>query len=144
MRLSSSQVIPRSAQNGQTISLVRRRLTVGIDGNRWRIDRPRAPAVASTGLIVALVLIEPGLTIAGGVALALSTLGGDYKITTPVFVTINPDDFGRVNGDLIISGRGDPSWKAATNFWDNFTPFIAVLTSAWAFASAIPLQREPR
>ncbi len=31
-------------------------------------------AVASTGLIVALVLVEPGLTIAGGVALAITTL----------------------------------------------------------------------
>ncbi len=31
-------------------------------------------ALASTALIVALVLVEPGLTIAGGVALALSTL----------------------------------------------------------------------
>jgi D-alanyl-D-alanine carboxypeptidase/D-alanyl-D-alanine-endopeptidase (penicillin-binding protein 4) len=62
-------------------------------------------------------------------ALALDTLGGDYRIATPVYATIDPDDFGRINGDLIISGRGDPSWKAA-NFWDNFAPFITVLTNA--------------
>ena len=62
-------------------------------------------------------------------ALALDTLGGDYRISTPVYATIPPDDFGRIQGDLIISGRGDPSWKAA-NFWDNFTPFISVLTNA--------------
>src|SRR5271170_1763076 len=61
-------------------------------------------------------------------ALALNTLGGDYRITTPVYATIDPDDFGRINGDLIVSGRGDPGWKAA-NFWDNFAPFIAVLTN---------------
>ncbi|HEY4416809.1 MAG TPA: D-alanyl-D-alanine carboxypeptidase/D-alanyl-D-alanine-endopeptidase [Verrucomicrobiae bacterium] len=62
-------------------------------------------------------------------ALALSTLGGDYQIKTPVYATIRPDDFGRVNGDVIVSGRADPSWKAGTNFWDNFTPFIAILTN---------------
>jgi D-alanyl-D-alanine carboxypeptidase/D-alanyl-D-alanine-endopeptidase (penicillin-binding protein 4) len=62
-------------------------------------------------------------------ALALDTLGGDYRIATPVYATIYPDDFGRINGDLIIAGRGDPSWKAA-NFGDNFTPFVAVLTNA--------------
>jgi serine-type D-Ala-D-Ala carboxypeptidase/endopeptidase (penicillin-binding protein 4) len=61
-------------------------------------------------------------------ALALSSLGGDYRIATPLYATIYPDDFGRINGDLIISGRGDPSWKAP-RFWDNFTPFIAVLTN---------------
>lgn len=62
-------------------------------------------------------------------ALALDTLGGDYRIVTPVFATITPDDFGRINGDVIISGRGDPGWKAK-NFADNFTPFINVLTNA--------------
>lgn len=61
-------------------------------------------------------------------ALALNTLGGDYRIVTPVYATMDPDDFGRINGDLIVSGRGDPGWKAA-NFWDNFAPFIAVLTN---------------
>jgi D-alanyl-D-alanine carboxypeptidase/D-alanyl-D-alanine-endopeptidase (penicillin-binding protein 4) len=62
-------------------------------------------------------------------ALALDTLGGDYRISTPVSATILPDDFGRINGDLIISGRGDPSWKAA-KFWDNFAPIVSVLTNA--------------
>lgn len=62
-------------------------------------------------------------------ALALDTLGGDYRIVTPVWATIYPDDFGRINGDLIVAGRGDPSWKAV-NFADNFSPFVAVLTNA--------------
>jgi D-alanyl-D-alanine carboxypeptidase/D-alanyl-D-alanine-endopeptidase (penicillin-binding protein 4) len=63
-------------------------------------------------------------------ALALNTFGGDHQIVTPIFATINPDDFGRINGDLIVSGRGDPSWNAATNFWDDFAPFVAALTNA--------------
>ncbi len=63
-------------------------------------------------------------------ALALNTLGGDYQITTPIYATLRPDDFGRINGDVIISGRGDPSWKSPANFWDNFTPFIAALTNS--------------
>ncbi len=62
-------------------------------------------------------------------ALALDTLGGDYRIQTPVCATRLPDDFGRIQGDLILSGRGDPSWHAA-NFQDNFAPLIAVLAHA--------------
>ncbi len=62
-------------------------------------------------------------------ALALDTLGGDYQFTTPVLATAGVGKAGVLHGDLIISGCGDPSWKA-TNFWDNFTPFIVVLTNA--------------
>jgi serine-type D-Ala-D-Ala carboxypeptidase/endopeptidase (penicillin-binding protein 4) len=62
-------------------------------------------------------------------ALALETFGGDYRFATPVFATTNVDESGTVHGDLIISGRGDPSWKAA-NFSENFAPFVALLTNA--------------
>jgi serine-type D-Ala-D-Ala carboxypeptidase/endopeptidase (penicillin-binding protein 4) len=62
-------------------------------------------------------------------ALALDTLGGDYRFVTPVLATAKTGRKGILHGDLIISGRGDPSWKAA-NFWDNFVPFVAVLTNA--------------
>ncbi len=62
-------------------------------------------------------------------ALALDTFGGDYQFGTPVLANGTIGRNGTLHGDLIISGRGDPSWKA-TNFWDNFTPFIAVLTNA--------------
>ncbi len=62
-------------------------------------------------------------------ALALQTFGGDYQIATPIFATAKVGKSGTLRGDLIISGRGDPSWKA-TNFWDNFAPFVAVLTNA--------------
>src|SRR5271170_3658770 len=61
-------------------------------------------------------------------ALALDTLGGDYRFATPVWTTAKVGRNGILHGDLIVSGRGDPSWKAA-NFGDNFAPFIAVLTN---------------
>ena len=66
-------------------------------------------------------------------ALALDRLGADYKISTPILATARPDTDGTVRGDLIISGRGDPSWNArhaGTNFWDLFSPFVAALTNA--------------
>ena len=62
-------------------------------------------------------------------ALALDTLGGDYEFATPILATARPDAAGVLRGDLIVSGRGDPSWKAA-NFQDIFTPFVAALTNA--------------
>ena len=66
-------------------------------------------------------------------ALALDRFGGDYRIVTPVLATAPPDRRGKLKGDLIISGRGDPSWKlgaGATNFLAVFDPFVAVLTNA--------------
>lgn len=66
-------------------------------------------------------------------ALALDTLGGDYQIATPIYATAKPNRFGTIHGNLIIVGRGDPSWNArrlGTNFWDVFEPFVRVLTNA--------------
>lgn len=62
-------------------------------------------------------------------ALALDTLGGDYRFVTPIFATTKVDADGTVAGDLIISGRGDPSWKAA-RFADIFSPFVTALKRA--------------
>lgn len=62
-------------------------------------------------------------------ALALDTLGGDYQFATPVFATAKIRKSGTLDGDLIVSGRGDPSWKG-TNFTEIFAPFIAVITNA--------------
>ena len=62
-------------------------------------------------------------------ALALDRLGGDYRFATPIMATAKVGRNGIVHGDLIVAGRGDPSWKI-TNFWDNFAPFVAVLTNA--------------
>ena len=66
-------------------------------------------------------------------ALALDRLGGDYRIVTPILATARPDADGIVRGNLVIAGRGDPSWNArhaGTNFWELFSPFIATLTNA--------------
>jgi len=66
-------------------------------------------------------------------ALALDALGGEHRIVTPMLATARPDRKGRLKGDVIISGRGDPSWKlrpGGTNFWEIFEPFVGVLTNA--------------
>ncbi|WP_414662272.1 D-alanyl-D-alanine carboxypeptidase/D-alanyl-D-alanine endopeptidase [Horticoccus sp. 23ND18S-11] len=66
-------------------------------------------------------------------ALALDRFGGDFRIVTPILATAKPDAAGRIAGDLIVSGRGDPSWKAKPrggDFWRTFDPFIAVLKQA--------------
>ena len=66
-------------------------------------------------------------------ALGLDRFGGGYQIVTPIFATAPVDAAGTLHGDLIVSGRGDPSWNArrlGTNFWDIFEPFVAVLTNA--------------
>ena len=66
-------------------------------------------------------------------ALGLDRFGGDHQIATPIFATAPVNAAGVLHGDLIISGRGDPSWNArrlGTNFWDIFEPFAAALTNA--------------
>jgi serine-type D-Ala-D-Ala carboxypeptidase/endopeptidase (penicillin-binding protein 4) len=66
-------------------------------------------------------------------ALVLDRFGPDYRIRTPIGATAAPDAQGVVAGDLIVSGRGDPSWdsrRAKKDFWEVFAPFIDVLTRA--------------
>ncbi|HEV8544255.1 MAG TPA: D-alanyl-D-alanine carboxypeptidase/D-alanyl-D-alanine-endopeptidase [Verrucomicrobiae bacterium] len=45
-------------------------------------------------------------------ALALDALGPDFRIRTSVFSHSQPDPDGTLKGDLIIFGRGDPSFAA--------------------------------
>ena len=66
-------------------------------------------------------------------ALALDRFGGTTRICTPVMASAKPDGNGVLNGDVIVVGRSDPSWKlrdGSTNFYELFDPFIAVLTNA--------------
>ncbi|MDP3071939.1 MAG: D-alanyl-D-alanine carboxypeptidase/D-alanyl-D-alanine-endopeptidase [Opitutaceae bacterium] len=66
-------------------------------------------------------------------ALALDRVGGDYRIVTPILGTAKPDATGRLGGDVIVSGRGDPSWKVrgtGRDFWEIFAPFVAALQQA--------------
>lgn len=63
-------------------------------------------------------------------ALALDQPGPDYRIRTPVLAAAYPDTDGTVRGNVVVSGRGDPSWKArrtGRDFWSLFDPVVAVL-----------------
>jgi D-alanyl-D-alanine carboxypeptidase/D-alanyl-D-alanine-endopeptidase (penicillin-binding protein 4) len=48
------------------------------------------------------------------VATALDRLGPDFRFVTSVYANAKPDEKGRIKGDLVIYGRGDPSF--ATRF----------------------------
>jgi D-alanyl-D-alanine carboxypeptidase/D-alanyl-D-alanine-endopeptidase (penicillin-binding protein 4) len=66
-------------------------------------------------------------------AMALDQLGPDYRIVTPIHASTAPDAAGTVRGDVIVGGRGDPSWKSAAgrkDFARIFEPFVAALRSA--------------
>ena len=66
-------------------------------------------------------------------ALALDQLGGDYRIKTPIMATVAADASGVIRGDLVIAGRGDPSWnfrEGKRDFWTMFEPFVAALHGA--------------
>lgn len=66
-------------------------------------------------------------------ALALDHFGGDYRINTSLYATAKPNRAGKIRGDVIILGRGDPSWRPdpdTTNFWALFDPFVSLLTNA--------------
>jgi D-alanyl-D-alanine carboxypeptidase/D-alanyl-D-alanine-endopeptidase (penicillin-binding protein 4) len=66
-------------------------------------------------------------------AMALDRLGGDYRIVTPILATAKPESDGTLKGDVIVSGRADPNWRAREakkDFWTTFEPFIAALEKA--------------
>ncbi|MGH8023832.1 MAG: D-alanyl-D-alanine carboxypeptidase/D-alanyl-D-alanine endopeptidase, partial [Limisphaerales bacterium] len=66
-------------------------------------------------------------------AAALDHFGGDYRITTPIYATAQPNRRGVIHGNLIIVGHGDTTWnprRFGTNFWDIFGPFVTALSSA--------------
>ena len=66
-------------------------------------------------------------------ALALARLGGDYRIRTPLLATAALQPDGVLPGDLVVSGRGDPSWGAREKqpeFWSAFAPFVDALRRA--------------
>jgi D-alanyl-D-alanine carboxypeptidase/D-alanyl-D-alanine-endopeptidase (penicillin-binding protein 4) len=66
-------------------------------------------------------------------ALALDTLGGDYRVHTPVFASAPIDAAGAIHGHVIVSGRGDPSCdprRLQQDFLAAFDPYVAVLKNA--------------
>lgn len=54
------------------------------------------------------------------VATAFDKLTPDYRFITSVYANEKPDDDGKVKGDLVIYGRGDPSIAARFNDGDYF------------------------
>lgn len=54
------------------------------------------------------------------VAAAFDKLTPDYRFITSVYAKEKPDDEGKIKGDLIIYGRGDPSIAARFNDGDYF------------------------
>jgi serine-type D-Ala-D-Ala carboxypeptidase/endopeptidase (penicillin-binding protein 4) len=89
-----------------------------------------SPALAPAHFAVKVVSLDTGATLfeenAGKllvpasnmkiytVAAALDRLGPDFRFVTSVYSTERPDERGRLKGDLVIYGRGDPSF--ATRF----------------------------
>jgi D-alanyl-D-alanine carboxypeptidase/D-alanyl-D-alanine-endopeptidase (penicillin-binding protein 4) len=66
-------------------------------------------------------------------ALALVRLGRDYRIRTPLLATAPLTAAGELPGDLVVAGRGDPSWGAREKkpeFWAVFDPFVSALRLA--------------
>jgi serine-type D-Ala-D-Ala carboxypeptidase/endopeptidase (penicillin-binding protein 4) len=66
-------------------------------------------------------------------ALALDHLGADYRIQTSFYAVSKPDAEGVIHGDLLVYGRGDPSFSARFNGGDNkkaLKPAIDALLAA--------------
>ncbi len=51
-------------------------------------------------------------------ALALDRLGPDFRIRTSFYAAAKPDGDGAIHGDLIVYGRGDPTFSARFNGGD--------------------------
>jgi serine-type D-Ala-D-Ala carboxypeptidase/endopeptidase (penicillin-binding protein 4) len=65
-------------------------------------------------------------------ALALDRLGPDYRIRTSFYSTAKPNRSGTLNGDLIVYGRGDPSFAARFNDGDHsksLAPLVEALVA---------------
>jgi D-alanyl-D-alanine carboxypeptidase/D-alanyl-D-alanine-endopeptidase (penicillin-binding protein 4) len=67
------------------------------------------------------------------VALALETLGPDYRIKTSFYAKTKPNEKGVVPGDLVVMGRGDPTFSGKLHGGDilrAFEPLVFALTNA--------------
>lgn len=66
-------------------------------------------------------------------ALALDRLGPDYRIRTSLYARARPNANGDLDGDLIVFGRGDPSFAARfhhNSHADNLGPIARALAQA--------------
>lgn len=111
---------PPSVPPPQTLDVLRTRIS----------DILARPELAPAHFAVKIVSLETGVTLfeenAGKlmmpasnmklytVAAALDRLGPDFRFATSIYAAEKPDAKGRIKGDLIVYGRGDPSF--ATRF----------------------------
>jgi len=70
------------------------------------------------------------------VAAALARLGPDFRFTTSVYALEAPDKKGKLRGDLIIYGRGDPTFATRFNGSGNTDYFKAIDDLAARIAAA--------
>jgi D-alanyl-D-alanine carboxypeptidase/D-alanyl-D-alanine-endopeptidase (penicillin-binding protein 4) len=66
-------------------------------------------------------------------ALALDRLGGDYCLKTSLYARTWPNRFGTLKGDLLVYGRGDPTFNARLNSNDIYralAPLVCAVTNA--------------
>ena len=66
-------------------------------------------------------------------AMALDRLGPAYRIRTSLYAKASPDAAGQINGDVIVFGRGDPSFAARFNngnHTDNLRSLAEALASS--------------
>jgi D-alanyl-D-alanine carboxypeptidase/D-alanyl-D-alanine-endopeptidase (penicillin-binding protein 4) len=66
-------------------------------------------------------------------ALALDRLGGDFRMKTSIYAATRADEAGAIKGDLIIYGRGDPSFAARWNggdYYKGMDRIVSALESA--------------
>ncbi len=67
------------------------------------------------------------------VALALDRLGADYRIKTSLYAKARPNKSGKLGGDLMVYGRGDPTINTRLhggNIYQALEPLVAALRSA--------------
>jgi D-alanyl-D-alanine carboxypeptidase/D-alanyl-D-alanine-endopeptidase (penicillin-binding protein 4) len=66
------------------------------------------------------------------VALALDRLGADYRIKTSLYAKARPNRAGKLKGDLIVYGRGDPTINArlhGASIYKALEPLVSALTN---------------
>jgi D-alanyl-D-alanine carboxypeptidase/D-alanyl-D-alanine-endopeptidase (penicillin-binding protein 4) len=66
-------------------------------------------------------------------ALALDRLGPNYRIRTSLYAREKPTSRGTVKGDLVLFGRGDPTfnaWMHDGNIYEAIEPLVAALAKA--------------
>ena len=74
-------------------------------------------------------------------ALALDRLGPDFRIRTSLYALAKPDENGVLAGDVIVYGRGDPTFAARFN-GGNYTNLPGPLAEALAAAGVREIQGD--